>query len=208
MTVFWRSNPSMQENTHIFVQIQLVQREEQGNPTDTQNYLASRNWSEILSHLLRKKSLNLVDNSRIGQHWVARVGTDIQNRSMPFLLEAHIGVIDLLFLRHLSSTWWRTSTKDQSQIPSFESSLLPWTNHSRGKKHGEAQWHRDHWKAMDARRAWKHNKDSIVIKWQEDHKYRRYLDYLTTIDISHTAPWYQRHRYESTITLVCNDEDR
>ena len=62
----------------------------------------------------------------------------------------------------------------------------------RGKKHGEAQWHRDHWKAMDARRgAWKHDQGSIAIRWQEGEKYRnspkahgwteeycRYLDYL------------------------------
>ena len=64
-------------------------------------------------------------------------------------------------------------------------------------------------------------KGTIVIRWQEDEKYRnsqqahgwteeycRYLDYLTTIDISFSAPWHQRHWYESTITLVCNDEDR
>ena len=58
--------------------------------------------------------------------------------------------------------------------------------------------------------------------WQEDFKsieilqqahgwteeYCPYLDYLTTIDISYTAPWHQRHRYESTISLACNDEDR
>ena len=42
--------------------------------------------------------------------------------------------------------------------------------------------------------------------WTEE--YCRYLDNLTTIDISHTAPWHQRHRYESTIPLVCNDDDR
>ena len=75
---------------------------------------------------------------------------------------------------------------------------------------------------MDARRgAWKHNKDSIVVRWQEDEEYRNSqqahgwteeycpnLDYLTTIDISYTAPWHQRHRCESTITLVCNDDGR
>ena len=91
----------------------------------------------------------------------------------------------------------------------------------RGKKHGEAQWHRDHWKAMDARRgAWKHDQGSIVLRWQEDEKYRnsrqphgwteeycQYLDYLRTIGISYTAPWHQKHRYESTITLVCNGDD-
>ena len=74
---------------------------------------------------------------------------------------------------------------------------------------------------MDAwKGAWKKGHDSIVIRWQEDEKYRnsqqahgwteefcRYLDHLTTIDISYTAPWHQRHGYESTITLVCNDDD-
>ena len=36
----------------------------------------------------------------------------------------------------------------------------------------------------------------------------KYLDYLATIDISYTVPWHHRHRYESTITLVCHDDDR
>ena len=75
---------------------------------------------------------------------------------------------------------------------------------------------------MDARRgAWKHNLHSIVIRWQEDEKHRnskqahgwteeycRYLDFLTTFDISYTVPWHQRHQHESAITLVCNDDDR
>ena len=69
---------------------------------------------------------------------------------------------------------------------------------------------------MDTQRgAWKHNEDSIVIKWQEDEKYRssekangwteeycRYLDHLPTIDISHTAPWHQKYWYESTTALM------
>ena len=41
--------------------------------------------------------------------------------------------------------------------------------------------------------------------WTEEHC--PCPDYLATIDISHTAPWHHRHRYESTITLVCNDDD-
>ena len=83
-----------------------------------------------------------------------------------------------------------------SQIPGF---------------HGEARWQRNHWKAMDARiEAERKGHDSIVIRWQEDEKYGtsqkfhgwtgevcRYLDHLTTIDISYTAPWHRRHRYES-----------
>ena len=55
---------------------------------------------------------------------------------------------------------------------------------------------------------------TILIRWQEHEKYRNsqqthgWLDFLTTIDISNTAPWHQRHRYESTATLVRNDDDR
>ena len=82
----------------------------------------------------------------------------------------------------------------------------------RGKKHGEAQWHRDHWKAMDARRgAWKHDQGSIAIRWQEGEKYRnspkahgwteeycRYLDYLDDRHLPHRtlapqAPVRERH---------------
>ena len=75
---------------------------------------------------------------------------------------------------------------------------------------------------MNARRGTRRKgHDCIVIRCQEDEKYRnsqqahgwteefcRYLDHLTTIDISYTAPWHQRHRHEKTITLVCNDDGR
>ena len=91
----------------------------------------------------------------------------------------------------------------------FQALIVPYylarVNYSRGKKHGDTQWQQDHWKAMDARRgAWKHNKDTIVIRWQEDAKYRnsqlfhgwteenwRYLVYLTAIDILNAAPWHE-----------------
>ena len=95
----------------------------------------------------------------------------------------------------------------------FQALIVPYylarVNHSRGKKHGKAQWQQDHWNAVNAKRgAWKHNKNSIVIRWQEDEKYRnsqqghgwteedcRYLDYLTTINISYIATWQQTHGY-------------
>ena len=59
----------------------------------------------------------------------------------------------------------------------FQALIVPYyfarVNYSRGKRHGEAQWQRDHWKAMDARRgARRKGHDSIVIRWQEDEKYR------------------------------------
>ena len=114
---------------------------------------------------------------------------------------------------------------DEEQIQSIkarvEAMIVPCylarVNYSRGKRHGEAQWQRDHWRAMDARReVTRKGHDSSVVRWQEDEKYRNsqkvhgwtenvcpYLDHLTTIDISFTAAWHQRHKYESTITLVC-----
>ena len=61
----------------------------------------------------------------------------------------------------------------------------------------------------------KRGKATITIRWQEDEKYRnsqpahgwtqeccRYLDFLTTIDISYIATWELKHRYESTIPCV------
>ena len=85
-------------------------------------------------------------------------------------------------------------------------------NRSRGKRHGDQQWQEDHWKATDAKKARKHNDHpSILSRWQNDEQYRtsqlaigwtetycRYLDYLTTIDISH-------HALESTTTMKSND---
>ena len=69
-----------------------------------------------------------VVQSRTWQYWDARTGTDIQNRPVPFLLEAHTRGMNHLRLRHLSSTWWGTKTKNQSQIPDCDSSLLPCTS--------------------------------------------------------------------------------
>ena len=136
----------------------------------------------------------------------------------PFMLEALAGGIDLLFLWRLSSTWWRNNKKGRSQFPSFDSPLLPCTSESlKGQETRRVsvvtktigkQW-------MPEEEHGNTTRGTIVIRWQEDEtckptdgqiKYCRYLGYFTTIDISYTAPWHQRHRYESTITLVCNDE--
>ena len=79
---------------------------------------------------------------------------------------------------------------------------------------------KDHWKAMDVEKGARKldNYPSILSRWQNDEKcrisqlahgwtedYCRYLDYLTTIDISSSAPYHQRHRYENTISMKCND---
>ena len=84
---------------------------------------------------------------------------------------------------------------------------------SRARKHGDQQWQEDHWKAIDAKKgAREHNAHpSVLSRWQNDEQYRTsqlaigwtetccwYLDYLTTVDISHHAPHHQRSRYEST----------
>ena len=177
-----------------------------------------RNGTRTKSILEKTRALDEVQrrirshNSRNGQHRVVRVVTDIQNRPEPFMLEAIAGGIDVLFLRRLSSTWYkRISARFQAlTVPYY----LARVNRPRGKKHGETQWQQDHWKAVDARRgAWKHNKGTIVIRWQEDEKcrnsqqahgwtqeYCRNLDYLTTIDISYTASLFLLRR---TIFLLC-----
>ena len=108
----------------------------------------------------------------------------------------------------------------------FQALIVPYcfarVSRSRGKTHGETQWQQDHLESNGRpKRSMETAKDSIVISWQEDEKYRnsqqahgwteeycRYLDYLATIDISCTVPWHQKHWCESTITLVCNDDDR
>ena len=66
----------------------------------------------------------------------------------------------------------------------------------------------------------KHNFSSISERWQDDERYRtseladnctevygRYLDYLTTIDMSHEASYHQRNRYENTSTMQCHDQN-
>ena len=55
-------------------------------------------------------------NSRIGEHWVARVGTDIQNRPVPILLDAHTGGINLLFLRHFVFDLMRNKYKESKPV--------------------------------------------------------------------------------------------
>ena len=55
-------------------------------------------------------------NSRIGEHWVARVGTDIQNRPVPILLDAHTGGINLLFLRHFVLDLMRNKYKESKPV--------------------------------------------------------------------------------------------
>ena len=71
---------------------------------------------------------------------------------------------------------------------------------------------------MDAKRcAKKHNNTSKLERLQDDERYRTSqlankirqkfiaLDLITTIDISHEAPYHQRNRYENTITMQCKD---
>ena len=105
----------------------------------------------------------------------------------------------------------------------FEVMMVPYhharANYSRGTRR-EAQLQKDHWKARGARRgARKNNHDSIVLRWQNDEKYQeswkvhgwaedycRYLDNLTTVGISYSAPWHQRNGYENTILVVSNDD--
>ena len=81
---------------------------------------------------------------------------------------------------------------------------------SRGAKHGIPQW-----KARDATKgARKRDHKSLTLRWQKDAMYRaaqtvhgcreeqwQYLDYLATIDISNTATWSERSRYENRLWM-------
>ena len=83
-------------------------------------------------------------------------------------------------------------------------------DYSRGAKYCQNQWQYDHWKARDPKRgATRHKHDSSELRWKSADKnrasqtfhlwageYGRYLDPLTTIDISFVATWKQRSRYE------------
>ena len=106
----------------------------------------------------------------------------------------------------------------------FQSLIVPYyfarVNRSRGKKHGDQQRQEDHWKAVDGKKGpRKHNNHpSILSRWQNDEQYRtsqlaigwtenycHHLDYLTTIDIFHCAPYQLRSCCESTVTMKSND---
>ena len=48
----------------------------------------------------------------------------------------------------------------------------------------------------------RHRNSLLTIGWET---FCRFLDYLTTVDITHYATHHQRKRYESTVTMKCND---
>ena len=166
------------------------------------------------------KSINFSEESSRTSHEMDNIELHmlghIQNHSIPILLDARAGRIHFLLYEE----------QIQRIITRFEVLIVPHcqarVNYSRGKRHGEAQWQKDDWKARDAHRgASKNSHDSIMLRCQIDEKcresqkvrgwtedYYQYLDHLTTIDISYSATWHQRNRYENTIVLVGNDDDR
>ena len=135
---------------------------------------------------------------------------------MPILLEALTRGIDSSALAAFVFDLMKNKyeARFEAMIVSY---CLARENYSRGERHK-----RDHWKAMNGRRrARKINHKSLVLRKQSDEKYResqkrhgwteefcRYLDHLTTINISCTAPWHQRQQYENTVMLVSNDGER
>ena len=88
---------------------------------------------------------------------------------------------------------------------------------ARGCKHGPSLWQAHHYKAKDALRGCSKNKrqyTSIWDRWQRDETYResqlvpewsdawvRCLDHIANIDISHTAPHFQRNRCNNLLYL-------
>ena len=92
----------------------------------------------------------------------------------------------------------------------------------RGKKSGHIPWQMDHQKARDAKKrstetrpihlysgpmANEENRTSqLVHGWTEE--WVNYLDYTSKIDISHSAPYRQRLRYESTLCIRNVDSNK
>ena len=124
------------------------------------------------------------------------------------------------FIAHVVCASWPRPNRKERFKTQFEMISVPFSSvredDSRGAKHWQTQWQYDFWKARDAKRSAKTGKDSIVLRWQEDEKYRasygwtkeycRYLDYLASIDTSHVAKWKERSRYENSLVLKLNDE--
>ena len=127
-----------------------------------------------------------------------------------------------LFLWRVSSTWWSNNKKVRSKMPSFDSTSLSCSNLSTT---GQEAWRNSvatrplesNGCQQRSKETWKgHNHNQVATGWEVKtfsaspwtEEYCRYLDFLITIDISYIAPRHQRHLYESTITLACNDEDR
>ena len=84
---------------------------------------------------------------------------------------------------------------DEEQIQSIKARVqamivpgcLARVNYSRVERHGETQWQRDHKQAMDARRgARRKGHDSIVIRWQEDEKYRKIRRFMDGQNFANT----------------------
>ena len=92
-------------------------------------------------------------------------------------------------------------------------------DYSRGARYGQSRWQYDHWKAKYAQRhAEKKAHDSIVLRWQNDERYRTsqtvrgwteeycdYFDDVANVDISYVATRGERSRYENNLTLGIND---
>ena len=107
----------------------------------------------------------------------------------------------------LASTQSKYDGPNQRNICSLENSVLRTAvTLSRGKKHGHNQWHKDHAKRGARRRG---NHISVLSRWQNDEIFRasqvaigwtetyvKYLDFVSTVDIKHEAPYRERHRFE------------
>ena len=152
---------------------------------------------------LRKPENSMIfceESSRIihelGNIETVRIRTNVQHHPVPLLLQAHVG--------GLSRSCGLCLRFDEANVDS--TLLFSRRNRSRGKKYGETQWQEDHWMPKEEQQDEKYRNSKLAHGWTEE--CCRYLDYLTTIDISYIATWEQRHRYESTITLACNFKDR
>ena len=133
------------------------------------------------------------------------------------MLLTHARRFSFLFLCRLSSTWWGNNKKDHRKTPSFDSAFLCCSNKS--IKEQEAWWNSVATRPLESNGCQKRSKETwqghfhnqMATRWEVQIFHSEPMDGRkniadtwispTTIDISHTAPWHQRHRYESTIAL-------
>ena len=116
-----------------------------------------------------ESSRTIHELGNVEMHELGQISRTVQCQScLKHVLEGLIFCACGICLRHDEEHIQRIKARYESMIVPY---YLARVNSSRGKRHGEVQWQRDHWKAMDAPRgARKNNHKSIVLRWQNDEK--------------------------------------
>ena len=141
-------------------------------------------------------------NSHTGEYWIARAGTDVQNRPVPILLEAHTGGIDFLLVWHFVFVLMRNKQKESKPDSRPGWFLITWhewiTQETRDtaklnckKTIGKQKMPEEEQEGTNTIPSCSDDKMTKSIeKFMDGQDYCQHPDYLTTIDISHSATWH------------------